>query len=161
MRGKVAQIDWQDDETELKAAYLREADPHVKPRLHLLWLVRHGKQIKEAAALVGTHLRTGRQWIAWYRAGGLALVRRKKSGGKGNPSRLSPEQQHVLLDYLGENGSATALEVCQWVVEQFGVVYSVKGMYTLLARLKVKKKVPRPMNAKADEAVQQAYKKRA
>lgn len=64
MRGKIAQIDWQDDESGLKQAYLREADPLVKPRLHLLWLVRQGKQIKEAAALVGVHLRTGRQWVA-------------------------------------------------------------------------------------------------
>jgi len=161
MRGKVAQIDWQDDEIALKQAYLREADPLVKPRLHLLWLVRQGKQIKEAAALIGVHLRTGRQWVSWYRDGGLVLVRQKKKGGKGQSARLSPEQQQAFLAWARAEGFSTALEACRYVDEQFGVSYSQAGMYGLLSRLKVRKKVPRPMNAKADEETQEAYKKRA
>lgn len=161
MRGKIAQIEWHNNENELKQAYLREADPLVKPRLHLLWLVRQGKQIKEAAALVGIHLRTGRQWITWYRSGGLAVVRQKKKGGKGQSARLNLVQQQTLLNWAASDGFSTAREACSFVHEQFGVSYTQAGMYGLLSRLKVKKKVPRPMNAKADEAGQEAYKKGA
>lgn len=103
----------------------------------------------------------GRQWVAWYRDGGVALVRQKKSGGKGSVARLTPQQQQTLLAHLSEEGVSTALESCAWVQEQFGIAYSVKGMYSLLSRLKVKKKLPRPRNAKADEQTQQAYKKGA
>jgi transposase len=133
----------------------------VKSRLHLLWLVRDGKQVKEAAFLVGVHVRTGQQWLAWYREGGLPKVVQQKRGGKGTLPRLDAVGQHKLLEHLSEQGASTALELCKWVEEQFGVVYTDKGMYGLLARLKVKKKVPRPMNVKADAGMQEAYKKGA
>lgn len=55
MRGKICQVEWRssDDEASLKRAYQQEQDGRVKPRLHLLWLVRQGKQVQEATALVG------------------------------------------------------------------------------------------------------------
>ena len=54
-RGKISQVSWQasDDESFLKTAYQRERDSVIKPRPHLLWLVRQGKQVQAAAALVG------------------------------------------------------------------------------------------------------------
>ncbi len=35
-RGKTLQVDWQEDETALKAAYQSEQNATVKARLHLL-----------------------------------------------------------------------------------------------------------------------------
>lgn len=161
MRGKMVQVQWHDDTASLKRAYGAERDGEVKARLHLLWLVRDGKQIKEAAPLVGVHVRTGQQWLAWYREGGLDKVKQQKRGGKGTLPRLDAAGQQKLVAHLSEQGASTASELCRWVEEQFGVVYTDKGMYGLLARLKVKKKVPRPINAKADVQVQEAYKKGA
>ncbi len=80
MRGRILQIDWQEDEAALKRLYLAEKDAVVKPRLHLLWLVRSGKQVKEATETVGCHARTAQQWLAWYREGGVDTVRAKKGG---------------------------------------------------------------------------------
>ena len=161
MRGKTVQIDWRDDEAVLKRAYLAESDMRVKPRLHFLWLVRQGKQAQEASALVGVNERTGRQWLAWYRAGGTALVRSRFSRGTGQPALLTIEQQQAFRSYADTTGFATANDACAWISEQFGVRYSQAGMYGLLRRLRIKKKVPRPINAKADEQVQEAYKKGA
>lgn len=160
MAGRPVQIDWQEDEGELKRLYQTEKDASIKPRLHLLWLVRQGKQVKEAAELVGTHLRTAQQWFAWYREGGVDTVRQKRGGNyDGLPCRLSVDQQNALHDHANETGFFTGLEVQQWISEQFGIAYTLDGVYTLLRRLKIKKKVPRPMNVKADEAVQEDYKK--
>jgi transposase len=161
MRGKVAQIDWLDgdDAAALKRLYLAEKRADVKPRLHLLWLVRGGMQIREAAGAVGTHERTARQWVAWYREGGVEAVASKKSCGKGRTSRLAPEQCRELFQVSAQEGFASAAEVAQWVERRFGVMYQAGSVYGLLSRLGIRLKVPRPQNAKADAAVQEAWQK--
>jgi len=164
MRGKVAQIDWQDGDEEgaLRQRYKTQPDPALRPRLHLLWLVRQGKQIKEAGQIVGVHDRTARQWIAWYREGGVAAVCTPRRGNsRGLPSRLNSEQQTHLVEQAKAQGFATINEAVAWTQERFGVSYSESGMGQLFARLKLKKKVPRPRNAKASEEVQSAWKKGA
>ena len=42
---------------------------------------------------------------------------------------------------------------------RFGIEYATGSMGNLLARKGISKKVPRPMNAKASDEVQEAYKK--
>lgn len=160
MRGSVVQIDWQDEEAALKRLYLTEKEAVIKPRLHLLWLVRSGKQVKEATEMVGCHSRTAQQWLAWYRQGGVNTVRVKKGGNyKGAPSRLSAEQVQALISRANTDGFESGLAVRDYIAQTFDVTYTVGSIYSLLKRLKVKKKVPRPMNVKADRATQDAYKK--
>lgn len=160
MHGKIVQVDWQDEEAALKRLYLTEKEATVKARLHLLWLVRSGKQVKDATAVVGCHLRTAQQWLAWYREGGVDAVRSKKGGNaRGSSSRLSPAQKETLLAQANKDGFESGLAVRDYIEQTFGIVYTVGGVYGLLKRLRIKKKVPRPMNVKADPAVQEAYKK--
>ncbi len=163
MLGKVAQIDWRegDDEATLRHTYKAQRDPTLRPRLHLLWLVRQGKTIKEAGQIVGVHDRTARQWIAWYREGGIQEVRRHRRGGGGMSPRLTPQQQQELFARAGQEGFATLKEALGWVQESFGVNYTESGLGQLFARLKIKKKVPRPRNAQASQEVQAAWKKGA
>lgn len=154
MHGRIVQIDWQDEEASLKRLYLTHKDAIVKARLHLLWLVRSGKQVKEATQIVGCHARTAQQWLAWYRQGGLELVQAKKGGNyKGASPRLSSGQTESLIAQANKDGFESGLAVRDYIKQTFGVTYKVGGVYSLLKRLKVKKKVPRPMNVKADEAV--------
>ncbi len=81
MRGKTLQIDWQQDQNALKAAYQSEQNAAIKPRLHLLWLVRQGHTVRQAAQLIGVHYRTAQQWIAWYKQG--AWTRSARAGAAG------------------------------------------------------------------------------
>ena len=160
MHGKIVQVDWQDEEAALKGLYRGEKDAAVKARLQLLWLVCSGKQVKEATQVVGCHRRTAQQWLAWYREGGVEGVRSKKGGNtKGKSSRLSSEQKDALTTQANQEGFESGLAVRDYIEQTFGVVYKVSGVYSLLERLKVTKKVPRPMNVKAEASVQQAYKK--
>ncbi|HEV2124167.1 MAG TPA: winged helix-turn-helix domain-containing protein [Chloroflexota bacterium] len=160
MRGKQVQVDWQDDEAALKRAYQSESDAQIKPRLHLLWLVRQGHQVQQAASLVGVHCRTAQQWMAWYREGGLLKVRSQRRGNaRGKAPRLSVEQKQALVAKARSDGFVSVWEGVRFVEERFGIDYSYSGMNKVFAALGLRKKVPRPRNAKADESVQRDYQK--
>jgi transposase len=160
-RGRPLVIDWRpgDGEGELKAAYRRERRADVRPRLHALWLLRSGRSVREVAALVGVHERTVQRWLGWYRDGGLAAARAHRQAGRGQPAFLTAEQQTQLSEQAATGAFRTAAEAQRWVEARFGVRYRPGGMYALLGRLRIHPKVPRPVNPKADQAAQAAWKK--
>ena len=65
-------IIWHEEADQLEALYKSEKEPQRRTRLHALWLVRLGPTVQSVAPLVGIHVRTIQQWLAWYRQGGLA-----------------------------------------------------------------------------------------
>lgn len=89
------QVAWQEDEGTLYELYRGEKDYQIRARLHALWLFRQGRAMEEAATLLGVHYRTVQEWVAWYRRGGIAEVRRRKHGGNhgGTKRRLTVEQE--------------------------------------------------------------------
>ena len=160
-RGRPLVIDWrpEDDEGSLKAAYRTERRADVRPRLQALWLLRRGRRVREVAVLVGVHERTVQRWLDWYRDGGVAVVRAHRQAGRGQPSFLTAAQQAQLWEQAATGAFRTAAEAQQWVEAHFGVRYQPGGMYALLGRLRIHPKVPRPVNPKADQAAQAAWKK--
>ena len=54
----------------------------------------------------------------------------------------------------------TQWDAITWIHEQYGVTYTYWGMRHVFARLRLKKKVPRPQNPKASEEEQAAWKKK-
>lgn len=160
-RGRPLVIDWrpEDEEATLKAAYRRERRPDVRPRLEALWLLRSGRSGREVAQVVGVHERSVQRWLDWYRQGGVAAVRAHRQAGTGQPSFLTAEQQAQLRAQAATGAFRTATEAQQWVADRFGVTYRPGGMYALLGRLRIHPKVPRPVNPKADQTAQAAWKK--
>lgn len=160
-RGRPFVVAWgdEDDEAALKAAYRAEPDAEVKPRLHALWLVRAGRRLGEVADVVGVDYRTVQRWVAWYRQGGRAEVQRRPMGGVGQPSRLTPEQQERVAREVATGRFRTAAAIRGWVAETFRVDYTEGGTYSLLARLRLAPKVPRPVRERADLQAPAAWKK--
>src|ERR687886_1791997 len=145
MRGRRLRVEWQDDEATLRRRYRREADAELRPRWQALWLLRQGRSATEAAALVGVHRRSVQRWLGWYRQGGLAEVARHRQGGRqGRRAYLTAEQQAALHAETAQGTIRTAGEAVAWGERQFGVAYTDWGMRSLLHRLKIRKKVPRP-----------------
>ncbi len=44
-----------------------------------------------------------------------------------------------------------AAEIGEWIAEQHGVNYRIRGLYSLLRRLRCGPKILRPVHAKADQ----------
>ncbi len=160
-RGRPLMIDWrpEDEAAALKTAYRKERRTDVRPRLQALWLLRGGRSVRAVAQLVGVHERTVQRWVGWYRDGGRAAVSGHHQAGTGQPSFLTAVQQARLWEQAATGAFRTAAEAQQWVTEQFGVTYRPGGIYALLGRLRIHPKVPRPVNPKADQVAQAAWKK--
>lgn len=156
-------VAWQHSADELKALYRAECDGKRRQRLHALWLLRDGtRTMAEVGILVGSCERSVQRWLDWYRAGGLPTLDAHRLGQAGGVvARLSLEAQAILAAYAADGAFRTIDEVRQWVETTFDVSYSYWGMRSLLDRLHIHAKVPRPVNPKADLAVQEAWKKGA
>ena len=154
-------IAWAADDTaaELHRQYRAEKVPEVRTRLHALWLLRQGQGPTAVAEAVGVSRNSIQLWLRWYRSGGLAEVRSHRRGGPGKPCYLTEAQQARVVAEAARGGFATVQAVRDWIEDQFGVVYTAGSMYTLLPRLGIRRKVPRPRHTKANPQTQAFWKK--
>lgn len=161
MAGRIQPIEWHESAQELYDRYVAERDLARRQRLQVLWRVRRGQTATQTAQEAGVGLRTVTRWLDWYRAEGLDMVLRRVPGhgAPGSPGRLTSEQQAQLLEQTRTGAFRTYDEARTWVADTLGVPYSYQGMYSVLARLGVHPKVPRPLAAKADLAAQEAWQK--
>ena len=162
--GRPLVVAWATADTAdaLAQQYRREPNARRAQRLRALWLVRDGHSVRETARLVGVDERSVGLWLRWYRAEGLAaVVGQHRCCGKGRAGRLTVEQEGKLREQLATGAVYTAADAVTWVAEQFQVTYRRNGMYSLLARLGARPKVPRPHNPKSTPEAQAAWKKTA
>ena len=157
-----AVIPWADEDTAavLQQRYLAEGEGAVRTRLHALWLLRQptaGWTPTTVAAALGVQRSTVQQWLKWYREGGLAEVCRRRKGGVGKPSFLTEAQQAELVAAAATGQFATAQEVRDWIEAQFGVVYRVGSLYTVLPRLGIRLKTPRLRHTQAAPQAQATW----
>ena len=153
------QVEWQEDAAELRELYQAERDHQNRTRLQALWHLRQGRTLGEVADVVGKHPRTIKDWVAWYRVGGIAEVRRHRHGGHNSiEPRLTGAQQDELKALSEQGEIRTVWDGVHWAKEQ-GVTYTYWGMRHVYERLELKKKVPRPRNPKASAQDQEAWKK--
>lgn len=163
MSGVVSAVGWGETAEELYKRYKGEADIKVRKRLQVLWLVRSGQGARAAAKQAGVGERTVVRWLGWYRDGGLesVLERVPGHGAMGTASWLSEDQKWLLQEQTAKGKFRTYDEAREWVEQEYGVTYRYKGMYSMLARLGVHPKVPRPVSEKADPKRQEEWKRGA
>lgn len=161
--GRPFVIEWQPADTPeaLKTAYQAERDREVRTRLHALWLLRSGWTMSPVAEALGVDYRSVQRWVAWYRAGGLALVRAHRMGGKGQRPFLDEQAQAEVAAEVETGRFRTGEEIRDWIAERYGVHYKLSGIYSLMERLRCRPKVPRPVHTKAEREAQAAWKKGA
>ena len=159
-QGRPIEVNWKHSEEELRQLYNQEKHVERRTRYHALWLIRIGRTMKEVGEIVDRHYDTICRWMDWYRESGLSEVANRLPGQAGGvESYLTAEQEKQLVERANEGAFRTAREVQQWIKAQFNVDYTHKGVYSLLERLEIVWKVPRPTNPKADPDQQERWKK--
>ena len=104
---------------------------------------------------------TIRRYRKWYEEDSVDRLLNDNWGG--GECRLREEQEHQLIEYLEAHLLQTTTESSEYVFEQFGVEYNVRGMQHALSRLglvyKKAKAVPRKADAKKQREFVKQYKK--
>lgn len=77
---------------------------------------------------------------------------------RANRAKLNTEQKAKLVE-RARMGFDSQSEAQEFIKGEFGVSYTQQGISLLFQRLKIKAKVVRPFNIKADIGEQSSYKK--
>lgn len=161
--GRRLQVDWQESAEELEQRYRAEKHYQRRERLLTFWHLRRGKQIKEVSEMTGREARRIREWVSWYRAGGLSEVLRRVTGHGtvGVPAQLTARQQKAVVARVALGDFRTVWDVVAWVTARWGIKYSYEGMRSLMKRQGCVLKVPRPRSEKANVNQQEHWQKKA
>jgi transposase len=152
------EVEIQESVEKLRAVEKQQTKAKLLRRVQLLRMLKSGEftESKKAAQFLGYSSKQGYQLWKKYKAEGLSGYLELKY--QANHKKLNCEQEEYLLK-KAEEGFSSQKEVRELILEKFGVSYTQQGISDLFQRLKIKKKVPRPFNLKADKEVQAEYKK--
>lgn len=103
------------------------------------------------------------RWVYAYRDRGVSAIAARTPPGR--PAKLSPEQLNVLRERLAA-GPTDEDNICafrggdvqQLIEREFGVKYSLNGVYDVLHRNGYSWLAPRPQHRQADPKAQEAFK---
>ena len=107
--------------SELKHRYQKATDPVEGRRYHLMWLVKGGRSLKQAAEVVGLNYDYAKDLLKAYNSLGPEAMSngRKRSYRRGRPSLLNDKQLQQLREALQqppkEDGSWTGPKVARWI----------------------------------------------
>ncbi len=145
---------------ELRKQEKTEKEARIRLRVQLLRLLKSQEtaSIKDACRVCGITSKHGYDLWRKYREQGLAEYLRLN--WKPRRAKLSHQQQRKLVERAAsENGFGWQAEGRRFLHEEFDICYTQGGISLLFSRLKIKAKVPRPLNKKAVAEEKTGYKK--
>jgi transposase len=148
---------------ELKGLASKERRACRLIRLRIIILAMQDRTALEVASALGVSRRSAQSWVYRYNAAGLEGLRDRRGGAYRR--RLSDAQQRLLDQHVRAEamnpraGYRRAEGIRCWIEREFGVVYTLPGVYAVLRRLGYSWLMPRPRHNKADLEAQEAFKK--
>lgn len=114
--------------------------------------------------MTGYCRRTIQRWVAGYNKDGIKAIADKPRSGRPVKLPIYKHEQFCARVDAGPNPSEKRATLygsdIQHILEkEFGVVYTLDGVYKLLHRLGYSCLKPRPRHAKTDPTAQEAFKK--
>lgn len=151
-----------DDPQRLRELIRVEKDAKQRDRYRAVLLAMEGEEGDQIARCIGRSPRFVDGWVARYRQGGIGAIRTKRYPGR--RPKLSPEQQEQLKARLDagprESDGVCAFhgrDICRIIREEFGVIYTIGGIYDALRRLGYSSLAPRPRHRKNDPAAMEKF----
>jgi transposase len=135
-------------------------------RLRAVLLAAEGRTAVEIVAALGGSRRAVQRWVARYNAEGPeALGDRPRPGQPGllDEAAAGRLRQRIDAGPTPADGvcALRAKDIRSILSAEFGVLYSLPGVYALLHRMGYSCLDPRPRHRKADPAVQEEFKKKS
>ncbi len=155
-------VDYQKEirqtEAELRTLEKRQSNAKLLLRIQLLRLLKSGEfsLLKRAVKILGITDKHGYDLWNKYQSEGLDGYLRLNY--RANRAKLDARQKAQLIE-RAEQGFASQSAAREFIENEFAVSYTQQGISLLFQRLKIKLKVVRPFNIKADETEQSEYKK--
>lgn len=166
-------VDWKDpaDAERLRALMGDESNAKQRDRYRAVLIAGEGLgeqtelEREQIAKTVGRSRQFVDQWVGRYRRNGIeGLVPRRQPGAK---PKLTLEEQQQLCAML-EAGPDPSEGIAAFngpilrekILERFGKLYSLPGVYALLHRLGYNDLMPRTTHPDTDPALLEAFKKK-
>lgn len=143
---------------ELRNLEKKQQSAKLLRRVQFIRLLKNGefKHAKKCAQFLGLEEKQGYEWWKKYHREGLNVY--LTLNYQANAKKLKESEEAILLEQA-KVGFSSQKEAKEYIYQEFGVEYTQQGVSDLFERLKIKKKVLRPFNIKADRAEQISYKK--
>ena len=149
---------------ELRTLYRTEKNAKLAQRIHGVYLASKGLTCPEIVPITAAARRTIQQWVHKYNEQGIAGLRDKPRPG--TPTKLPREKEFKLKKRIEAgptkfdgvsvlNGPA----IRRILEDEFGVLYSIQGLYDLLHRLGYSCLCPRPQHENSNPQLQTEFKK--
>ena len=149
---------------ELQTLYRTEKNARLARRIHAVYLAAKGLSCSQIITITGAARRTIQQWVRKYNKQGIDGLKDKPRPGQ--PTKLHRNAELRFCKRIEAaptkkdgvsvlNGPA----IRRILEREFGVLYSMQGLYDLLHRLGYSCLCPRPQHEKADPQLQEQFKK--
>jgi transposase len=143
----------------------RSYEARYDHRLHAILLVAQGMSCRKVAEILGDSPRTVAYWAKRFETEGLSGL--ADADRSGRPSRLDKHQVLRIQDALRSSPAEYGLKANLWdgkllshfIRQQFDVQLGVRQCQRLFRQMGFRLRKPRPLIAKADPDIQQAFKK--
>lgn len=151
-----------EDASALTALIRQTANAKQRDRLRAIELAIAGEETLSIMKMLGRSRGFVQRWCYVYRDEGLDAVRAKSPPGR--PTRL-PREQHEAFKQRVADGPTDCDDVCvlrgvdfiRILADEFGVHYTLSGVYELLHRLDFSVLDPRPQHRKSDPQAMQKW----
>lgn len=148
----------------LKWASRRKQFAPIRDRIRAVILARRRKTLAEIAAQLEYCTRWVQKWVARYRAGGLdGLWDKPRSGA---PKHLRSDQEEAFLERISQGPKPEdqisifhGHHIQKILKAEFDASYSLDGVYSLLARLRLSWITARPCHEQNDPEKMEEWKK--
>jgi transposase len=145
-----------EQKENIKERIQSTSERNIADRLRAVLYKADGYENKEIAYLLQLEsINTVTNWLHIYDQQGLDSLCTFKYAG--SEPYLNEEQRLMLIFQLKTHIYHTAKQVIAWVMEQFDIQYSLRGMHILLRRLDFTYKKGRLVPSKADPEIQRQF----
>jgi len=151
-----------EDLEQLRQRSQQQRDAKQRDHYRAVVLALEGHSAPAIARTLARSRRSVQSWVYAYRDHGLEALGPKRQSGC--PSKLPVEKQSAFRERLLAGPTATdgvctlrAKDIGRILREEFGVEYTVAGVYDLLHRLGFSCLAPRPRHRKNDPAQMQQW----